>query len=74
MTWAQYVIYMRRQLDVNPLYVFDAEIGEKYPSLLKDYDIPRYFWQDYFSLLGERFRPPYRWYVIHFFPRNVFIC
>lgn len=54
-------MYMRRQKDVNPLYVFDAEIGEKYPSLLKDFEIPRCFWQDYFSLLGERFRPPYRW-------------
>lgn len=58
--------YLKNNSDDSPLYVFDSHFGEDGVSkvLLSDYSVPSYFPEDYFSLVGERRRPPYRWFLL----------
>lgn len=37
--------------------------GDRAPKLLEDYEVPPYFPEDFFSLMGSE-RPFYRWVVI----------
>jgi len=46
-----------------PLYLFDPQFAEKAPELLKDYQVPEYWNEDLFSVLGNS-RPDYRWLII----------
>jgi hypothetical protein len=54
--------YMKHQLDDSPLYIFDSTFDDDKNAcvLLDDYRVPSYFPDDFFSLVGERRRPPYR--------------
>eukprot|EP01130_Rhizamoeba_saxonica_P013879 TRINITY_DN5978_c0_g1_i1.p1 TRINITY_DN5978_c0_g1~~TRINITY_DN5978_c0_g1_i1.p1 ORF type:complete len:347 (-),score=80.05 TRINITY_DN5978_c0_g1_i1:5-1045(-) len=63
MTVAQYVHYMRNNNDDSPLYVFDSGFADRIPQLLEEYEIPEYFWVDYFSVFGPK-RPPFRWVIL----------
>ena len=58
--------YLERNRDDSPLYVFDATFDDckRAKRLLDDYDVPRYFDEDLFRLVGERRRPPYRWFLV----------
>ena len=51
--------------DDSPLYVFDGTFGDRAGSkeLLQDYEVPPYFSEDLFGIVGEKRRPPYRWVV-----------
>lgn len=60
-TLDKYFKYCARSSDEKPLYLFDNLYGEKYPDLLLDYKVPKYFETDYFALLGVKDRPSYRW-------------
>lgn len=55
MTVADYVEYMQRQADEEPLYVFDPDFDqpEAAPQLLDSYSTPLVFDQDYTAVLGE---------------------
>ncbi|ETN75454.1 JmjC domain protein [Necator americanus] len=59
--------YMRENEDDSPLYIFDEYFGEgkRTKEMLKDYDVPVFFKENLFDLLGnDTKRPPYRWIVI----------
>ncbi|CAN8298428.1 unnamed protein product [Cochlearia groenlandica] len=47
----------------RPLYLFDPKFAEKVPVLGSEYDVPVYFREDLFSVLGNK-RPDYRWIII----------
>lgn len=59
--------YMQHNHDDSPLYIFDATFDEDKRGaarLLVDYTVPPYFNEDLMSLVGERRRPPYRWFLV----------
>ena len=60
----QYYEYIDKTNDEMPLYLFDKEFAAKSPVLKKDYEVPAYFEEDLFQVLGERERPDYRWLII----------
>jgi histone arginine demethylase JMJD6 len=51
------------QREDSPLYIFDEDFGGEETKLEKDYQIPKYFQEDLFALVGKR-RPPHKWIVI----------
>ena len=52
------------QLDDSPLYIFDSSFDRTCENLLTEYSVPSYFPEDLFCLVGERRRPPHRWFLI----------
>lgn len=52
--------------DDSPLYIFDGTYGDRTASksILEQYSVPQLFPEDIFGLVGERRRPPYRWFVM----------
>ncbi|KAJ3061469.1 hypothetical protein HDU98_002637 [Podochytrium sp. JEL0797] len=46
-----------------PLYLFDKHFSKR-TSLCDDFNVPEYFEQDLFSLLGPNERPDHRWLII----------
>lgn len=58
--------YLAKQKDDSPLYIFDSTYDDNKEAkvLLDDYKVPSYFPDDFFSLVGERRRPPYRWFLV----------
>mmetsp|Transcript_23864 Transcript_23864/g.27625 ORF Transcript_23864/g.27625 Transcript_23864/m.27625 type:complete len:485 (+) Transcript_23864:295-1749(+) len=58
--------YLHNNIDDSPLYIFDSSFDEDKMAkrLLSDYRVPTYFNEDLFHLVGERRRPPYRWFLI----------
>ncbi|KAI3751617.1 hypothetical protein L2E82_22708 [Cichorium intybus] len=64
MKFKDYVSYMQEQHDEDPLYIFDDKFGEVAPDLLKDYSVPHLFPDDYFDVLNDDQRPPFRWLII----------
>ncbi|KAL7529957.1 hypothetical protein ACHAWF_003183 [Thalassiosira exigua] len=58
--------YLRYNRDDSPLYIFDATFDEDRSAkrILDDYRVPSYFEEDLLGLVGERRRPPYRWFLV----------
>ena len=44
------------------MHIFDPKFAEKAPELAADYEMPVYFREDLFSILGDE-RPDYRWLI-----------
>lgn len=61
-----YINHKKHRRDDIPLYLFDSEFGnEKRASrvLLDEYEVPEWFDEDFFAILGEDKRPPFRWII-----------
>lgn len=52
MRFRDYVDYMLRQADEEPLYIFDEDFGDAAPGMLQWYAAPRVMDQDFAALLG----------------------
>ncbi|RHZ76460.1 hypothetical protein Glove_197g80 [Diversispora epigaea] len=63
MTLESYVRYIKLQRDETPLYIFDPNFIDRHPEMAEDYEIPKYFQEDFFEVLADK-RPPYRWIII----------
>lgn len=58
-----YFSYSDLVREERPLYLFDPKFAEKAPVLGSEYEVPMYFREDLFSVLGNE-RPDYRWIII----------
>lgn len=58
--------YMHTNRDDSPLYIFDDsfDLDPVSAKLLDHYHVPSYFKEDLFHLVGNRCRPPHRWFLI----------
>ncbi|RKP10009.1 hypothetical protein THASP1DRAFT_7923, partial [Thamnocephalis sphaerospora] len=56
--------YAERQCDESPLYLFDRGFTERCPKMRDEFEVPPYFREDLFSLLGAEARPDYRWLIV----------
>lgn len=63
MTLRNYFTYAEQIREHNPMYLFDNDFAEK-TSLRQDYEIPKYFQEDFFENLPEPHRPSFRWMLI----------
>ncbi|KAJ6778572.1 ARGININE DEMETHYLASE AND LYSYL-HYDROXYLASE JMJD [Salix koriyanagi] len=59
----EYFRYSDQVREERPLYLFDPKFAEKVPVLDSEYEVPLYFREDLFSVLGNE-RPDYRWVII----------
>lgn len=58
-----YFRYSDQVKEERPLYLFDPKFAQKVSQLGLDYEVPVYFNEDLFSVLGDE-RPDYRWVII----------
>lgn len=63
MKLGDYFRYADLVREERPLYLFDPKFADKVPELGVDFEVPVYFREDLFSVLGEE-RPDYRWVII----------
>jgi histone arginine demethylase JMJD6 len=72
-----YLEYLLHNTDDSPLYLFERyfiiiiiiyssleDLKDDGKDIIKRFDIPKYFRDDLFSLVGEKKRPPYRWFLL----------
>ncbi|KAL3532204.1 hypothetical protein ACH5RR_005725 [Cinchona calisaya] len=59
----EYFRYSDLAKEERPLYLFDPKFAQKVLQLGLDYEVPVYFKEDLFSVLGDK-RPDYRWIII----------
>jgi histone arginine demethylase JMJD6 len=63
----QFLRYMANQRDDSPLYVFDSMYEGNTKTdcgIRREYEVPKYFREDLFRMVGEHRRPPYRWFLL----------
>ncbi|KAG0244750.1 hypothetical protein BGW41_006308 [Actinomortierella wolfii] len=63
LTLERYFRYAGATKDESPLYLFDKNFGERCPGILDEMEVPIYFREDLFGLLGDR-RPDFRWLIV----------
>eukprot|EP00879_Flechtneria_rotunda_P023143 GHRR01024468.1.p1 GENE.GHRR01024468.1~~GHRR01024468.1.p1 ORF type:complete len:316 (+),score=104.76 GHRR01024468.1:277-1224(+) len=64
MRFRDYVDYMLRQADEEPLYIFDEDFADSAPEMLDWYKAPSVIVQDHTSVLAPSMRPSHRWLVL----------
>lgn len=60
----RYFKYLQHRTDGIPLYLFDRKYPKIAPEIYHEYKVPDYFPEDFFSIVGEEDRPPYRWILL----------
>ena len=63
-TFSNYLDYFKQAQEESPLYLFDKLSLKQDKTLANDYQVPDYFSQDLFQVLGQDKRPDYRWIII----------
>jgi len=63
MAFDAYMSYCEQQRDEAPLYMFDKDFCDKAPAMAREFEVPTYFQEDLFSVLGKDDRPDYRWLI-----------
>jgi len=61
-----YMNHKKHRRDDIPIYIFDSEFGDEHrdtKTLLDDYDVHEWFNEDFLAILGEDYRPPFRWLI-----------
>lgn len=61
MNMKNYLRYAQSTNEESPLYMFEENFATK--GLSADYEVPEYFSEDFFQVLGDN-RPNYRWIII----------
>eukprot|EP01120_Amphizonella_sp_Union-15-10_P006336 TRINITY_DN2017_c0_g1_i1.p1 TRINITY_DN2017_c0_g1~~TRINITY_DN2017_c0_g1_i1.p1 ORF type:complete len:460 (-),score=75.50 TRINITY_DN2017_c0_g1_i1:63-1442(-) len=64
MSLSNYFQYLETQTEPVPLYLFDQNFAYNAKEMSTDYQVPVYFSEDLFKIVGEDDRPPYRWILI----------
>ncbi|KRX11217.1 hypothetical protein PPERSA_07742 [Pseudocohnilembus persalinus] len=61
--YLEYLVYNK---DDSPLYLFESSIEDNKDArpMIKYYDVPKFFTEDFFQYVGESKRPPYRWCLL----------
>ena len=61
-----FVKYLRSNEDDSPLYIFDSSHLDKFTNncISNGYKPPEYFQDDLFEYVGEKRRPPYKWFLV----------
>ncbi|XP_022982916.1 F-box protein At5g06550 [Cucurbita maxima] len=59
----EFFLYSDQAREERPLYLFDPNFADKVPRLGSEYDVPEYFREDLFGVLGKE-RPDHRWIII----------
>jgi hypothetical protein len=62
-TLSQFWSYQSQAKEEAPLILFDKNFCRNLPHLAADFEVPEYFREDLFGLLGEAKRPEYRWLI-----------
>ncbi|KAG0040790.1 hypothetical protein BGZ82_008847 [Podila clonocystis] len=62
-TMTNYFKYSEGTKDESPLYLFDKNFGERCAGILEDMEVPVYFREDFFGMMGSQ-RPDYRWLIV----------
>ncbi|KAI3656943.1 hypothetical protein MP638_004434, partial [Amoeboaphelidium occidentale] len=63
-TLSNYLKYAENSKEESPFYLFDKYFVDNCKGISEDFDVPEYFREDLFKLLGEQKRPDYRWLII----------
>ncbi|EGR31249.1 jumonji domain protein [Ichthyophthirius multifiliis] len=58
--------YLVHNTDDSPLYMFESAIEDikEAKKMIEKYEVPKFFKEDIFQYIGEKKRPPYRWFLV----------
>ncbi|CAI2370959.1 unnamed protein product [Moneuplotes crassus] len=62
----EYLQYMVFNHDDSPMYLFHRNLHKcpEMKRLLEDYEVPKYFREDYQQIFDEKYKPDYNWFLI----------
>jgi hypothetical protein len=66
MKLVDYLLYCEKVIEERPVYLFDNSFAERAPEMLTEFEVPKYFKEDFFDLLNDhpKDRPSFRWLLV----------